>query len=83
MKHTLNLEIAGCQKNWFSKYVYHFWMEHGVKTRGEHQHTSMLLTWPVYTKLELKACKIGKGGIYMENKVYFELTTKYTSILNN
>ena len=25
---------------------------------------------------ELKACKIGKGDIYMENKVYFELTKK-------
>ena len=63
MKHTLNLEIGGCQKIWFSKYVCpgqdHFWMEHGIKTRGKHQHTSM----------------------YMENKVYFELTTKHIKYL--
>ena len=56
MKHTLNLEIGGCQKTWFSKYVCtgqdHIWIEHGIKTRGKHQRTSMLLTWPVYMKLK-------------------------------
>ena len=57
-------------------------MEHGVKTGGKHQHTFMLLTWPVYAELkELKACKTGKGDIYMENKVYFELTTKHIKYL--
>ena len=30
---------------------------------------------------ELKARKIGKGNIYMENKVYFELTTKHIKYL--
>ena len=30
---------------------------------------------------ELKACKIGKGDINMENKVYFELTTKHIKYL--
>ena len=30
---------------------------------------------------EFKACKIGKGDIYMENKVYFELTTKHIKYL--
>ena len=30
---------------------------------------------------ELKACKVGKGDIYMENKVYFELTTKHIKYL--
>ena len=30
---------------------------------------------------ELKACKIGKEDIYMENKVYFELTTKHIKYL--
>ena len=56
MKHTLNLEIGGCQKTWFSKYVCtghdHIQMEHGVKTRGKHQCTSMLLTLPVHANLK-------------------------------
>ena len=56
VKHTLNLEIGGCQKTWFSKCVCtgqdHFQMEHGIKTIGKHQHTSMLLTWSVYVKLK-------------------------------
>ena len=30
---------------------------------------------------KLKACKIGKGDIYIENKVYFELTTKHIEYL--
>ena len=30
----------------------HFQMEHGVKTGGKHQHTFMLLTWPVYAELK-------------------------------
>ena len=56
MKHISNLEIGGYQKTWFLKYVStdqdHFQMEHGVKTGEKHQHTFMLLTWPVYAELK-------------------------------
>ena len=43
-------------KTWFSKYICtgqdHIQMEHDIKTGGKHQHTSMLLIWPVYAKLK-------------------------------
>ena len=56
VKHISNLEIGGYQKTWFLKYVStdqdHFQMEHGIKTGGKHQHTFMLLTWPVYAELK-------------------------------
>ena len=56
VKHISNLDIGGYQKTWFLKYEStdqdHFQMEHGIKTGGKHQHTFMLLTWPVYAELK-------------------------------
>ena len=78
----MNLEIGGCQKTWCLRYVCtgqdHFQMEHGVKTRAYFHVTDMAC---VHQIKELKAHKIRKGDIYMENKVYFELTTKHIKYL--
>ena len=86
VKHILNLEIGGYQRTWFLKYVStdqdHFQMEHGIKT-GEKIPAYFHVTDMACVRRikELKARKIGKGDIYVENKLYFELTTKHIKYL--
>ena len=54
------------------------WHKNQRKTPGCFHVTDMAC---VHKVEELKTCKIGKGDIYMENKVYFELTTKHIKYL--
>ena len=60
----------------------HFQMEHGIKhgikTPAYFHVTDLACVCKVK---ELKAHKIGEEDIYMENKVYFELTTKHIKYL--
>ena len=54
------------------------WRKNRRKTPAYFHVTDMAC---VHRIKELKACKTGKGNIYMENKVYFELTTKHIKYL--
>ena len=54
------------------------WRKNRRKTPAYFHVTDMAC---VHKIKELKARKIGKGDIYMENKVYFELTTKHIKYL--
>ena len=54
------------------------WHENQRKTPAYFHVTDLAC---VHEVEEFKACKIGKGDIYMENKVYFELTTKHIKYL--